>query len=107
MMALWWRASSGAVSRSIACIASVAWEETRLKKVPVTRASARPERSSASMVLAKLGGSGSVAMAAISARFPSIAARIAGAKCSGRMRSKGGRPKGVVQGSSSGFIWVF
>ena len=45
-----------------------------------TRVSAGPDPSSASSVLAKLGGAGLSAIAAISARFSAIAASSAGMK---------------------------
>jgi hypothetical protein len=68
-----------------------------------TRSSARPLRSSATMVLSKLGAAGSAAMVSISARWAASARSKAGRKCSGRIASNGGRPKAPVQLASSGF----
>lgn len=71
-----------------------------------TRSSSRPLRSSASTVLAKLDAAGSPAMAATSSSCSAMAWPKAGGKRSGRMRPKGGAPKGVAQLSSGGFSRV-
>jgi len=87
-------------------MASLAWLPAKLKNTDRTRSSSRPLRSSVSTVLAKLGTAGSPAMAATSSSCSAMAWPRAGGKCSGRMRSKGGTPKGVVQLSSRGFSRV-
>ena len=53
-----WRAKSGDTSRSTASMASPVSAPASTKKTLETRSSARPLFSSASMVLAKLGGCG-------------------------------------------------
>src|SRR5918997_542162 len=58
------------------------------------------------MVLAKLGASSAPAKASTSARCAAMPRSKAGGKCSGRMRSKGGTPKGVVQVSKKGFTAI-
>src|SRR5882672_5439977 len=54
------------------------------------------------MVLAKLGGAVVPVIAAISALCSVMPRSNAGGKCSGRMRSNGGRPNDVVQASKNG-----
>src|SRR5215470_15287662 len=86
--------------------ASLVLLESRLKKTRLTRSSKRPLRSRASIVLAKSGGSAQPAIVAISASCAAIPSSKAGGKCSGRMRSNGGRPNGVVQSSKNGFSLI-
>jgi hypothetical protein len=100
------RALRGAISRSIAWSASFVSAEVRFQKTEDTRSSSSPERSWASMVLAKVGGSGSAATASISAAWRAKASSKAGVKCSGAISAKGGMPKGVVQAASSGFVVI-
>ena len=78
--------------------------EFRFQNTPPTRFRNRPLRSIASMVLAKVGASGLPVIASISAMFSAMPWSKAGGKCSARMRSKGGRPKGVVQVSKNGLL---
>jgi hypothetical protein len=73
-----------------------------LKNTRLTRSSKRPLRSNASIVPAKLGTAAELAIAAISAICSFIPQSNAGGKCSGRIRSKGGMPNGVVQLSKNG-----
>ena len=80
-----WRASTGAISRSIAWSSSLVAAPARLKKTFATRSRLRPLRSSASIVLAKVGDSGFAAMASISARWSFSATSNAGRKCLGSM----------------------
>ena len=68
-ISLRWRASTGAISRSIAWSSSLVAAPARLKNTFATRSRLRPLRSSASIVLAKVGASGFAAMASISARW--------------------------------------
>ena len=90
------------MSRSIACNSSLVAAPARLKKTLATLSRLRPLRSSASIVLAKVGGAGSAATASISARAALSAASNAGGKWRGSMRSNGGASNGPVQGSRSG-----
>ncbi len=62
-------ASLGDISRSSASSASPPWLATRFPNTLPTRAKARPLRSKASIVLAKLGGASDAPIAAISARL--------------------------------------
>ena len=78
-------------------MASLVQAPVRLKNTPATRSRPRPARSSASIVLAKLGGAGSAAMASISAASAASVASKAGGKCSGETVSNGGAPNGVFQ----------
>src|SRR5882757_3911551 len=55
------------------------------------------------MVLAKSGAASDPAISAISARCAAMPRSKAGGKCWEPMRSKGGRPNGVVQVSKNGF----
>ena len=98
-----WRASSGETSRSIASIASPVSAPASTKKTLETRSRSCPLRSSASMVLSKLGVAGLAAMASISVRCAAIARSKAGRKCSGLIAGSGGRPNGPVQSVSNGF----
>ena len=86
------------MARSIASSSSFVSAPARLKNSLATRSSVRPLRSMASIVLAKVGGAGSAAMASISARASFSAASKAGSKCRGAMRSKGGASNGAVHG---------
>ncbi len=90
------------MSRSIPSRASLLWAATSAKNAADTRDNARPERSSAPIVLAKVGVAASAAIAATSARWRASAVSKAGAKCSGRMAPKGGARNGVVQSARSG-----
>ncbi len=101
-MALLWRASSGAISRSTACSAALVSAEARWKKTAATRSSARPLVSIARIVLSKVGGSADCAILVTASRCAAMVASKAGRKCSGRIRSNGGRPVSS-QGPSSGF----
>src|SRR5438132_8285935 len=86
----------------MASSASLVLLASRLKNTRLTRSSRRPLRSRASIVLAKLGGAAAPVIAAISALCSPMPLSKAGGKCSGRMRSNGGRPNGVVQVSKNG-----
>ena len=98
------RARTGAISRSIACNSSLVAAPVRLKKTPPTRSRLRPLRSSASIVLAKVGGAGFAAIASTSRRASFSAASKAARKWPGSMRSNGGASNGPVQGSRSGIL---
>src|SRR5690348_11900196 len=76
---------------------------SRLKNTRLTRSSKRPLRSNPSIVSAKLGGAAELVIASISAICSCMPRSKAGGKCSGRMRSNGGMPNGVVQLSKNGF----
>ncbi len=65
-------------------------EATRLKKVCETRFSSSPERSSATIVLSNVGGSGFAATAATSSAWAAMPASNAGAKSPAVIRSNGG-----------------
>src|SRR5712672_2088768 len=95
-------ARRGTMSRSIPSSASLLWAATSAKNAADTQDNARPERSSAPIVLAKVGVAAAAAIAATSARWRAIAVSKAGAKCSGRMAPKGGARNGVVQSARSG-----
>src|SRR5262245_26640049 len=88
----------------MARMASSASVRARRKKTLPTRLSPRPARSSASMVLAKVGFPFASAMASISAMLSANTRSNAGRKCPARMRSNGGISKGVVHGASRGFL---
>src|SRR5437667_8536035 len=86
----------------MASSASLVLLASRLKNTRLTRSSRRPLRSRASIVLAKLGIAAAPVITAISALCSPMPLSKAGGKCSGRMRSNGGRPNGVVQVSKNG-----
>src|SRR6516162_6726727 len=86
----------------MASSASLVLLESRLKNTRLTRSSQRPLRSSASIVLVKVGAAAEPVMAVISALCSAIALSKAGGKCSGLMQSNGGKPNGVVQVSNNG-----
>ena len=65
---------------------------------------AAPARSSASMVLSKVGPARLPAMASISSRLSAKAGRRPAGNARCLMRSNGGISNGVVHGSSSGFL---
>jgi hypothetical protein len=72
-----------------------------------TRVSAWPAPSSASMVLAKVGGAPLLAMAATSREWSAKARAKAGMKWRGAMRANGGTPNGPLQSSSRGLSsWI-
>src|SRR5581483_1295268 len=95
-------AKRGASARSMAWISSLVSVPARLKNTADMRCSWSPARSSASMVLAKVGTSGLRAMAAISRRLIANALSKAGTKWAISIRSKGGMANGVVHSASSG-----
>src|SRR5256885_9804436 len=99
-------AKRGASARSMAWISALVSVPARLKNTAEARSRASPERSSASMVLAKVGAAALPAMAAISLRLVAKPRSKAGTKCSISMRSNGGIWNGVVQASRSGFFLV-
>lgn len=103
-MALEWAASFGEISRSAACRASEVFEAVRFPKTLLMRRRSSPCFSSASNTLVKVGGAGSFAIASISVRALGMAAAKAGTKWAGLMVEKGGKPNGVFQVSSRGFI---
>src|SRR5580692_1016981 len=73
----------------------------------LTRLKVCPVRSSAAMVLSKLGAAGLRVMWSISVRFSAMAASSAGLKSATRTWSKGGNPPaGPTHGASSGFNFV-
>ena len=86
----------------MASSSSVVSVPVRLKNTEQTRSSASPERSIASIVLAKLGASELPAIASISALFAARATSKAGWKCAGFTSAKGGASKGPVHGASNG-----
>src|SRR5258708_30907269 len=96
---------SGDISRSIAINASLVWAPASAWNTAETRSSARPLRSSATIVLAKLGVSRQAAMASISAIWPTMAQSNAGLKCSGRIAGNGGVSSGGVHSPSRGLLW--
>src|SRR6202521_3340335 len=70
----------------------------------LTRLKVCPVRSSAAMVLSKVGAAGLRVMRSISVRFSAMAASSAGLKSATRTWSKGGSPPaGPTHGASSGF----
>ena len=95
-------ANFGDQSRSSACNSSLVLLPVRFQNTPATRSSVSPARSIASIVLAKVVGLGSAAIALISALWDFSAISNAGAKCSGFMSRNGGASNGVVQVASSG-----
>jgi hypothetical protein len=97
-----WAVRLGTISRSSTRITSLLWAPASAKKAADTRDSARPERSSAPMVLAKVGGAASAAIAATSPRWRASAASKAGPKWLGRIASNGGAPNGVFQSARRG-----
>ena len=58
------------------------------------------------IVSPKLGGHGAAVILEISVSCSVIAQSKAGGKCSGRIRSNGGIPKGVSQDSKNGFSLI-
>jgi hypothetical protein len=86
----------------MASSASLVSLEFRLKKTEHTRLSRRPADSMASIVLAKVGASAEPAMASKSASPSSMPRSSAAGKCSGLIRSKGGKPNALVQGEKKG-----
>src|SRR5258708_423318 len=107
-------ARRGTMSRSIPSRASLLWAATSAKNAADTRDNARPERSSAPIVLAKVGVAASAAIAATSARWRASAVSKAGAKGWGRRAQKAGPRNGGVQsagrglsrGAGDGEAWV-
>src|SRR6202521_5720674 len=73
----------------------------------LTRLKVCPVRSSAAMVLSKVGAAGLRVMWSISVRFSAMAASSPGLKSATRTWSKGGSPPaGPTHGASSGFNFV-
>lgn len=99
-----WAASLGLIVRCSASSASLVSAPVRLKKTPQTLSKSADERSSASMVFAKVGASGLSTIDAIPARSAARAASKAGSKSSMEISANGGSPKGVVQVSRRGFM---
>src|SRR3954447_2348443 len=95
-------ASSGASSRSISRSRGVDTDEARLPNTSPARLSSRPERSSATTVLSKVGGSSEPMIAATSARCSTIPASSASRQCSSVMPANGGSPNGSDDGAASG-----
>jgi hypothetical protein len=96
--------SRGATSASMSRIPGVLQEPTRVKKAAETRRRIAPDRSSATSVFSKVGGSGSAVMASTSARCSAIPASKAGWKCSSRIASKSGNRNGSGLGARNGLI---
>ena len=97
-----WAASSVLTCSSTACNASFVSALEMTPNTLLTRVSISPASSSATTVLASVGAASTATIAAISASCRRIAARNAGRKCSGRMRSNGGMPNGALQSVSNG-----
>src|SRR5438128_2988332 len=96
-------ASLGASSLSSALSVSLVLAPTRLENVVETRFSSWPERSIATMVLAKVGADLLLAMASISADCWRMPSSKAGAKSSLWILSKAGYWNGRVLGLAKGF----
>ncbi len=78
VMLLAYSVSRGDMVCAVSCMASEVQAELRLKKTEETVLRVSPARSSASIVLAKVGGSGLPAMASISRYACRMASRKAG-----------------------------
>src|SRR5215208_463017 len=103
-------ARTGAISRSIACRASLVFEPDRLKNTPPTRFKVLPLRSRAAIELSNVGSARSPAIRSTSALCSFSPASNAGGKCSGAIVPKGGMPRWVShlpkKGLLGGEIWA-
>ena len=96
------RAAARRRARPPGCASLVSRAGQHEKDIARRGRAVRPLRSSAAIVLSKLGAAGSPAIASISARCARQRRSKAGRNCSGMMAAKGGRPKAPVQSASSG-----
>ena len=94
MIASAWAESLGAYSVSIACSSGLVSAEVRHQNTRRTRSRMRPERSSATIVFAKVAGVSRSAITATSASCSAIPASRPGRKCSMVMSAKGGSSYG-------------
>src|SRR5450759_2260806 len=94
--------SSGVTSRLMAWSCAFVSADCSPPNTPCTFDNSSPAFSSASIVLANVGGCGLLATASTSLRFCAIASLNAGRKCSGLISWNGGTWNGVVHSFSSG-----
>ena len=90
MIASAWADRRGAYSVSIACSSGLVSADVRHQNTRRTRSRIRPERSSATIVFAKVAGESLWAIASTSASCSAIPASSAGRKCSMVMSANGG-----------------
>src|SRR5450759_2133174 len=94
--------SSGVTSRLMAWSCAFVSADCSPPNTPCTFDNSSPAFSSASIVLANVGGCGLLTTASTSLRFCAIASLNAGRKCSGLISWNGGTWNGVVHSFSSG-----
>src|SRR4051794_144356 len=94
--------SRGASSRSISRSRGVDRDDARLPNTSPARDSSRPERSSATTVFSKVGGSSEPTIAPTSARWWAMPASSASRQCSRVMAANGGSSNGRDDGEARG-----